>query len=126
MHKDEEKKLLTSERVKSIVILVVSLFSGVNALLTLLGWNPLPFTNEEVAQGTAILIWIVATVWAWWRNNNVTTKAVTEAMTLKNIEKEQCEPVPVERKKMVDPKKVDEMTASEVQELLKDWEQNNE
>ena len=64
---------LTAERTKSIVLLLVQLFSVVQTGLSIAGISQLPFTSDQVS--TAITA-VIASVYAWWRNNNVTSAAV--------------------------------------------------
>lgn len=64
---------LTVERTKSIVLLLVQLFSVVQTGLSIAGISQLPFTSDQVS--TAIIA-VIASVYAWWRNNNVTSAAV--------------------------------------------------
>lgn len=59
----------------AIVRLVVLLILLLNQALVLVGWNPLPFSEEQLYEIVSILATLVASLWAWWKNNNVTKKA---------------------------------------------------
>lgn len=67
---------LTVERTKSIVLLLVQLFSVVQTGLSIAGISQLPFTSDQVSTAITGVIAVIASVWAWWRNNNVTVAAV--------------------------------------------------
>lgn len=57
-------------RLAVLVILVINQF-----LATVFGWNPLPFSEEEIYAGVSSLFVAVQSVYVWWRNNNVTEEA---------------------------------------------------
>lgn len=67
---------LTVERTKSIALLLVQLFSVVQTGLSIAGISQLPFTSDQVSTAITGVIAVIASVWAWWRNNNVTEAAV--------------------------------------------------
>ena len=64
---------LTVERTKAIILLIVQLFSVAQTGLSIAGISQLPFTTDQVS--TAIT-GVIASVYAWWRNNNLTGAAV--------------------------------------------------
>ncbi len=55
------------------VFLVISLL---NQLLTVMGKNPLPFSDQSVYQGISAVITAAASLWAWWKNNSFTREAL--------------------------------------------------
>lgn len=67
---------LTVERTKSIILLLVQLFSVTQTGLSIAGISQLPFTTDQVSTAITGVIAVIASVWAWWRNNNMTTAAV--------------------------------------------------
>ncbi|MDU1018580.1 MAG: phage holin [Bifidobacterium breve] len=67
---------LTQERVKAIVLLIVQLFSVVQTGLSLAGISQLPFTSDQVSTAITGVIAVIASIYAWWRNNNITAAAV--------------------------------------------------
>lgn len=67
---------LTVERTKSIVLLLVQLFSVVQTGLSIAGISQLPFTSDQVSTAITGVIAVIASVYAWWRNNNLTGAAV--------------------------------------------------
>ncbi|MBQ8600094.1 MAG: phage holin [Clostridia bacterium] len=47
-----------------------------NQILTVLGKNPLPFSEEEIYQVLSLAATTAAGLWAWWKNNSFTAAAV--------------------------------------------------
>lgn len=60
----------------TIVRTAVLIFALVNQILTIAGVNPLPFTNEEFEAGFSMVLTVVASLWAWWKNNDFTKNAI--------------------------------------------------
>ncbi|KFI97795.1 phage holin [Bifidobacterium stellenboschense] len=67
---------LTAERTKSIMLLLVQLFSVLQTGLSIAGVAALPFTTDQVSTAITGVIAVVSSVWAWWRNNNMTGAAM--------------------------------------------------
>ena len=61
---------------ETIIRTVVLLVALVNSILTSLGKNPIPFSDEEIYEGLSAFVMIAATVWAWWKNNSFTNNAI--------------------------------------------------
>lgn len=55
------------------VVLIVTWF---NMILTSADLNPLPFSEAQVYEGATVGIALVATLWAWWKNNSFTSAAI--------------------------------------------------
>lgn len=47
-----------------------------NQALTICGHSPLPFSEDEVAQGVSMFLTAGAALWAWWKNNSFTQAAI--------------------------------------------------
>lgn len=70
---------------KSAVIrLVVLVILLVNQTLVTFGWNPLPFSEDQVYEGVSTVATIAVAVWTWWKDNNVTKQAQHNEQFLKN------------------------------------------
>ena len=65
--------MVTTETIIRTIILVIAL---VNQVLTSLGKNPLPFSDDLIYEAVTLVVTIVASVWAWWKNNSFTKEAI--------------------------------------------------
>ena len=72
---------LMQERVKSVAAIIAALYFVANTILGSFGVNPLPFTNEEIANAVSSVGAVVMTLIVWWRQN-VITKAANEGHQL--------------------------------------------
>lgn len=73
-------KNIKTDTVIRTIILIIAL---INQVLTALGKNPLPWSNEEIYSGLSAVATVAAAAWAWWKNNSF-TKAAIEADTYKD------------------------------------------
>ena len=64
------------------VILVLAL---VNQVLTVLGINPLPIDEGNLDLLISTAWTIVAAIWSWWKNNNITKEAVQAQVYLDDL-----------------------------------------
>lgn len=67
---------MTVERTKAVVLLVVQMFTLAQTGLSLAGISQLPFTSEGVSTAITGVIAVIASIYSWWHNNNVTEAAV--------------------------------------------------
>ena len=79
---------LTGERVKAVVTILVTLFSLANAGLSLAGFNPLPFTNEQVSATLFAVVGVIGTVYGWWRTQNITSASIAGQQLVDALKKE--------------------------------------
>lgn len=79
---------LTGERVKAVVTILVTLFSLANAGLSLAGFNPLPFTNEQVSTTVFSVIGVIGTIYGWWKNQNITSASLAGQQLVDALKKE--------------------------------------
>jgi len=59
----------------AITRLIVLIVLVVNQSLVMFGWNPLPFSEEEIFEGVSAVATAVAAIWTWYKNNNITPEA---------------------------------------------------
>lgn len=69
----------------TIVRTIVLGVALVNQALIIAGKNPLPFTNEEVAEGVSMVLTAGAAIWGWWKNNSFTQPAIKADIVLKEL-----------------------------------------
>lgn len=71
----------------TIVRTAVLAFALINQVLTISGYNPLPFTDDEFRQAVSMILTVGASLWTWWKNNSFTQAAITADEYLKNLRK---------------------------------------
>ena len=69
-------KIVKNNKQSAIVRLVVLVILIVNQTLITLGYEPLPFSDEQIYEAVSIVALVVATLYSWWMNNNVTEEAL--------------------------------------------------
>lgn len=79
---------LTGERVKAGVTILVTLFSLANAGLSLAGFNPLPFTDEQVSATLFAVVGVIGTIYGWWKNQNITSASLAGQQLVDALKKE--------------------------------------
>lgn len=66
---------------------VVLIFALINQVLTMGGYNPLPFANDEVYTGVTAALTVAAAIAAWWKNNSFTQAAIEGDKKMKQLKK---------------------------------------
>lgn len=64
-----------NERAMAAVRLIAALLTVLNFALVQLGWDPLQVDNDLLYVLIAAGLDVAATIWGWWKNNNVTKAA---------------------------------------------------
>lgn len=64
---------IKSDTIIRTVILIIAL---INQILTSTGHSVLPITDEQISDVISLILTISASVWAWWKNNSFTKKAI--------------------------------------------------
>ena len=68
--------MVKNNKQSAIVRLVVLVILIVNQTLITLGYDPLPFSDEQIYEAVSIVALVVMTLYSWWKNNNVTDIAL--------------------------------------------------
>lgn len=66
-----------NERAMAAVRLIVAIVTVVNVVAQPFGWQPLGIDEGQLYTVISGIGAIAATLWAWWRNNNVSRAAQT-------------------------------------------------
>lgn len=66
---------MDNQRLAAFARLIVPFYALVNAFLLSVGYNPMPFSDEEVTAAVNAVIGAVGTLYVWFKNNNVTKEA---------------------------------------------------
>lgn len=56
----------------TIIRTVLLLIALINQVLIILDLNPLPFSNADIYEGLTAFLTVMASLWAWFKNNYVT------------------------------------------------------
>lgn len=76
---------MNNERVKGSIRLIVTFILMVNMCLTLVGKNPIPFDETQVTEFLTMLAAGLSTVWAWWKDNNMSHRAQAKKKLVSDI-----------------------------------------
>ena len=60
---------------QALIRLVVLVILLINQTLMVLGWSPLPFSEEQIYEGVSSVALVVTAIYTWWKNNSVTKEA---------------------------------------------------
>lgn len=60
------------QAITRLIVLVILL---INQTLVTLGWNPLPFSEEQIYEGVSSVAVVAVAIYTWWKNNNVSKEA---------------------------------------------------
>lgn len=71
MSKIKDFKMDKATIIRSLVLLIALINQGLVAF----GLSPVPFSTAEIESGLAMVFTAGATLWAWWKNNDVTPEA---------------------------------------------------
>lgn len=64
---------ISKSTITRTVVLGIAL---INQVLTILGYNPLPFSDEAIYEGISAVLTVAASLWSWWKNNSFTQAAI--------------------------------------------------
>lgn len=74
-------------KTETIIRTIVLFLALVNQALTIAGKNPLPFSDEQVTEFLSYLFTVLASLWAWWKNNSFTQNAIQADKVLDDLNK---------------------------------------
>lgn len=66
---------MKNETIKAFIRLLVAAILAFNTVLTAKGLNPIPFDESQFTEFLTMCAAGLSTLWIWWKNNNVTSKA---------------------------------------------------
>lgn len=75
------------ETIIRTVILVIAL---INQVLTATGHSIIPIEDEQITELISVVITIGASLWAWWKNNSFTKKAIEADKVLEELKNEEA------------------------------------
>ncbi len=70
---------------QALIRLTVLVILLINQTLMVLGWSPLPFSEEQIYEGVSSIALVVTAVYTWYKNNSVTKEAQKADEYLKEL-----------------------------------------
>lgn len=63
-------------KTETIIRTVVLALALANQILTSTGHSVIPVTDDQISEIITLVVTVGASVWAWWKNNSFTQKAL--------------------------------------------------
>ena len=79
-------KNVKAETIIRTVVLIIAL---INQILIATGNNVLPISDDQIAELLSTIFTIGASLWAWWKNNSFTKKAIAADEYLAELRNEE-------------------------------------
>lgn len=78
---------MANQKTTALLRLVVPFYALVNATMLSLGYNPMPFSEEQVTVGVNAVIGVAGTIYVWWKNAPMTKEAQEAQVYLEELKK---------------------------------------
>ena len=72
-------------RTNAIIRIITLFVLLVNQILIWLGYNPIPYSDEQIFEGVSWVVMVVVVLWSTWKNNNVTDVALEGQSEIERI-----------------------------------------
>lgn len=72
-------------RTNAIIRIITLFVLLVNQILIWLGYNPIPYSDEQIFEGISWVVMVVVVLWSTWKNNNVTDVALAGQSEIERI-----------------------------------------
>ena len=69
----------------TLIRTIITFISLLNAVLTMSGKNPLPWSDEQMYAALSATATVITTFWAWWKNNSFTKEAIKADKYMKTL-----------------------------------------
>lgn len=70
---------------ETIIRTAITFIALINSVLTVMGKNPLPWSETEMFEGLSALLTVITTAWSWWKNNSFTQNALLADSYMKKL-----------------------------------------
>lgn len=70
---------------KAYVRLAVLAVFIINQGLIIFGYDPLPFSDEQIYEGISLVALALGTLWVWYKNNNTSDVALAGQAEIERI-----------------------------------------
>ena len=75
MMKEVKKMTPKNNKTQGIIRLIVLVVLLLNQSLISFGYNPLPFSEEQIYEGLSSVALVISAIYSWWKHNNITPEA---------------------------------------------------
>src|SRR5699024_1072756 len=75
MMKEVKKMTPKNNKTQGIIRLIVLVILLLNQSLISFGYNPLPFSEEQIYEGLSSVALVISAIYSWWKHNNITPEA---------------------------------------------------
>jgi SPP1 family holin len=86
MTESEATMKIKTETIIRTIVLILAL---ANQVLAIYGKEKIPITEDEVYQLVTLIVTVVTSLWAWWKNNSFTLPAIKADEYLEQLRKTQ-------------------------------------
>lgn len=76
-------------KTETIIRTIVLILALANQVLAIYGKDKIPITEDEVYQLVTLIVTVVTSLWAWWKNNSFTQPAIKADAYMEMLRKEQ-------------------------------------
>ena len=76
-------------KTETIIRTIVLILALANQVLAIYGKDKIPITEDEVYQLVTLIVTVVTSLWAWWKNNSFTQPAIKADEYMEMLRKEQ-------------------------------------
>ena len=76
-------------KTETIIRTIILILALANQVLAIYGKEKIPITEDEVYQLVTLIVTVVTSLWAWWKNNSFTQPAIKADAYMEMLRKEQ-------------------------------------
>ncbi|WP_424236292.1 phage holin [Bhargavaea ginsengi] len=76
-----------NDKKAAFVRLAVLVIVLINQALVMFGWDPLPYTEQQIYEGVSVVATAIVSIYTWWRNNNASEEALEAQKQLERIQR---------------------------------------
>lgn len=72
-------------KLSTIARTIVLFLALINQICAVKGWIPLDISEDTIYQLCTALATVIASIWAWWKNNSFTESAIEADQFMKKL-----------------------------------------
>lgn len=74
-----------NDKQQAFIRLLALVLVLLNQALTTFNINPLPFSDEQLYEGSSYVVLTAVAVWNWWKHNNVSKESQVAQVELERL-----------------------------------------